>query len=238
MSQTGPEFPAQDEPRGRPTQEEAPGGYSQPEFGQLGSYTPPATGGYATPPSPPAAVQGGGYPALQYGAVDLYSPAIDPNQVLAPEQRAAYMQHRLQPGLAPWLVVVLSIFTFGIFGVIYLQIKQGQLPVVKADDPSTGRAIGFMFIPFFNLYWYFIVWPRLVDRINFQYRLRGQLPPINRGIVIPSLILALAGAFFIITLPVAWVMFCVSASQIQAAANGLAGQESQVGTAGLPAASY
>ena len=117
----------------------------------------------------------------------------------------------------------MSIITFGIFGAIYLQLNQSMLPVVKHDDPSAGKAIGFMFIPFFNLYWYFVVWPRLVDRINFQYRLRGRPSPINRGQVTTAQILSLAGWILIGIVGLAgsiWLL--VLGAQLQSASNQLA----------------
>lgn len=126
------------------------------------------------------------------GTVDLDSTAVDLNQALTPQEREAYKQNLLSPGMAPWLVVVLLAVAVGIFGSVYLQLKQSRLPVVKPDDPSAGKAIGFLFIPFFNIYWYFVVWPRLVDRLNFQYRLRGRPAPIERGQVMTAQILSLA----------------------------------------------
>ena len=154
---------------------------------------------------------------------DLYNELVDLDRTLTPEQREAYKQHQLTPGLPPWAFVVLSIITFGIFGTIYLQLKQSKLPVVKHDDPSAGKAIGFMFIPFFNLYWYFVVWPRLVDRINFQYRLRGRPSPINRGQVTTAQILSLAGWILIGIVGLAgsiWLL--VLGAQLQSASNQLA----------------
>jgi hypothetical protein len=174
----------------------------------------PATPGVLDPGSlqvPPA--------APSHAAVDLYSNAVDLNQALTPQEREAYKQNLLTPGMAPWLVVVLSAVTIGIFGTVYLQLKQSRFPVVKPDDPSAAKAIGFLFIPLFNFYWYFVVWRRLADRINFQYRLRGHPAPINRGqMTVAQVLVLLVGIAF---LPVAiWVL--VFAAKIQSASNDLA----------------
>jgi hypothetical protein len=153
--------------------------------------------------------------------VDVYADTADPNQVLSPEQREAYKQHGLS-SFPTWAFVVLTIITLGIFGSIFHLAKHGRLPVVKPDDPSAGKAIGFSLIPFFNIYWYFVAWPRLIDRINFQYRLRGHPAPINRGTAMTAMILAVVGWVVGITLIVAIPMLLIVGAQIQTAANKLA----------------
>lgn len=119
--------------------------------------------------------------------------------------------------------MILSVISFGIFGTVYLQLKQSKLPVVKPDDPSAGKAIGFMFIPLFNLYWYFVVWRRLGDRINFQYRLRGRPPPINHKQVMAAQVLSIAGWFLFGIVGIAGcVWLLVLGAQIELASNRLA----------------
>jgi hypothetical protein len=148
---------------------------------------------------------------------------VDLNQTLTPELQEAYKHNLLTPGMPAWAFVFLSVITFGVFGTVYLQLKQSKLPVVKRDDPSAGKAIGFMFIPLFNLYWYFVVWRRLVDRINFQYRLRGQPPPIDPGQVMTAQVLAIAGWFlFGIGGIVGCIWLLVLGAQIESASNRLA----------------
>jgi hypothetical protein len=140
-------------------------------------------------------------------------------------QREAYKQHSLTE-FAPWAVIVLTILTLGIFGVIYHGLKHSQLPVVKEDDFGAGKGIGFLFIPFFNLYWVFVFWLRLVDRINFQYRLRGAAPPVSRDLALAALIVSLVGWILFL----GWVgaiLALVVAGQIQSAANRLARGEVQ-----------
>lgn len=96
------------------------------------------------------------------------------------------------------------ILTIGIFGTIYLGLKHSKLPLIKSDDFTAGKGIGFLFIPFFNLYWQFVFWLRLVDRINFQYRLRGEPDPVSRDLALWTIILSLVGFVFLITYPVSW----------------------------------
>ena len=73
-------------------------------------------------------------------------------------------------------VILLHYATCGIFSLIWLNLMHGKLPRVRSDDPSAGKAIGFCFIPFFNLYWIFFTYRRLCLRIDEQRDLYG-LPP-------------------------------------------------------------
>lgn len=179
----------------------------------------------AVPPLRPLRGPGAGLTEnrSQLWAVDVYSDAVDLDQTLTPELREAYKHNLLTPGMPAWAFVFLSVITFGVFPTVYLQLKQSKLPAVKRDDPSAGKAIGFMFIPLFNLYWYFVVWSRLVDRVNFQYRLRGKLPPIARGQVMTAQVLAIAGWFLFGIVGIAgciWLL--VLGAQIESASNQLA----------------
>lgn len=188
------------------------------------TFQPPG-GTAATPavlgPLPAQAPPGGAGPG--FTAVDLYSSAVDLNQVLTPQEREAYKQNLLSPGLAPWVVVALSAITVGIFGSVYLQLKQSRLPVVKPDDPTAGKAIGFLLIPIFNIYWWFVVWPRLVDRLNFQYRLRGRPGPIDRTQVTSAQLLSLFGWIAAVIGGIAgYIWLLVIAAKIQSVSNDLA----------------
>lgn len=88
-----------------------------------------------------------------------------------------------------WAIVLLHFPTFGIFTMIKLNLMHGQMPQNRHDDPSAGKAIGFMFIPFFNLYWVFFTYNRLCLRINEQRRLVGLRSDVPESLAIAMCIL-------------------------------------------------
>ena len=107
---------------------------------------------------------------------------------LTAAQKAKYKKHNLDefPVAA---TVVLSIVTFGLFHWIYFGIAHENLPKIQEDDFGAAKAILFMLIPFFNLYWVFIYWLRLYDRVNLQLKMRGINFELPRGLVLASIIL-------------------------------------------------
>jgi len=59
---------------------------------------------------------------------------------------------------------------------------------------SPGKAVGFMFIPFFNLYWQFVAWMGLCEDLNKYSQERGiTAQPTAPGMMMAALILNLVG---------------------------------------------
>jgi hypothetical protein len=152
--------------------------------------------------------------------VDLYGDWVDLAQVLTPEQREQYRRHGLNP-FPTWLAVVLHFLTLGIFTFIAHGLKFSKLPVVKQNDFGTGKAIGFMFIPFFNIYWLFRFALGLTDRLNFQHKLRGLPPPVSRGLVLAACIVNLIPYIGLISFA---ILVPIVSGQWQSAANRLAAE--------------
>lgn len=136
---------------------------------------------------------------------------------LSDGERVVFGQHRLV-ATSPGLVVALHLLTFGLYSIVHFGRMHDALPAIERDDPSAAKAIGFNFIPYFNLYWMFFSPLRLVDRINLQFQLRGEEAPISRQAVLVASITSLVLMLFPYFIPLAWVF---SAWQTQRAINRL-----------------
>jgi hypothetical protein len=155
---------------------------------------------------------------------NIYGPDFNVKKISAAD-RKKYMEHKLTK-FPPAASIILHIFTLGIFTKIYYGIKHGQLPRIADNDFGAGKAIGFLFIPFFNLYWVFVFWMKLADRINFQLKLRNMdefpkglaitIPILTMSTMIPFVgYLTFFANYFVVT-PVALAM-------LQSSINKLAG---------------
>lgn len=117
----------------------------------------------------------------------IYSSQFDISQLTEP-QRMGFGKHSFKSAFSTVIVIVLHILTFGWFTYIYFALKHSKLPFIKKDDFGWAKAIDFLSIPFFNFYWMFKFWLRLVDRINFQFKLRNQGIPISKGFTLSALV--------------------------------------------------
>ncbi|MFT6184326.1 MAG: hypothetical protein ACJAYM_001851 [Flavobacteriales bacterium] len=125
-----------------------------------------------------------------FTSLPVYDELFDINR-LTDDEKKRFSKTRFTDEMSVGVCILLHFITCGIFTIIYCGLKYDNLPKVKSDDFGAGQAIGFLFIPFFNIYWQFIFWRTLAARINFQFRLRGQEGPIS---------MELATAFCIMTL--------------------------------------
>ena len=163
--------------------------------------------------------QGGAPPRLDFFQLqNIYNPAFDVSKI-PNEQKEEFKKHAMVTTFDTAAAVILHFVTLGIFTFIFFGLKHTKLPRIKSDDFSGGKAIGFLFIPFFNFYWVFVFWGRLVDRINFQFKLRNQPGPISKGLVITAVSIGIIPYLGIIS----WLfIYPIAVAQIQSACNKLA----------------
>ncbi len=144
---------------------------------------------------------------------------------LNPQEIDNFKKNRFFNKFSTALAILLHFITLGIFTTIYCGLKFSKLPKIKSDDFGADKAIGFLFIPFFNFYWIFVFWRGLASRINLQFRLRNEQPPVSVGLATAICILIfipyLGGIVnYFILMPILF-------SQIQSASNRLAHENNE-----------
>lgn len=146
----------------------------------------------------------------------IYTPGFN-LATLSPQHIEQLKAHSLRDYPTP-VAVLLHFVTLGVFTTIYHGLKHSRLPLIRYDDFRAGKAIGFLFIPFFNFYWIFIFWLRLVDRINLQFRLRGMPDCVSRGLALSACIVTLIPYVGLVSF---LILFPILSGQIQSACNQL-----------------
>ncbi|MEI6676792.1 MAG: DUF4339 domain-containing protein [Verrucomicrobiota bacterium] len=58
---------------------------------------------------------------------------------------------------------------------------------------TPGRAVGFLFIPFYNFYWAFVSWPKLSEGLMIWQQSRGMTPVDTKGLALTYAILFVSG---------------------------------------------
>jgi len=125
---------------------------------------------------------------------------------LSPGDRAALAHHNLSE-FPVWAVAILHLMTFGLFSIIHFGLQHDKLPKAASNDPGAGEAIGFSFIPFFHLYWWFFNPMRLAERLNLQYQLRGQAPKAPTALMVAcSVLTVIPWVNFFIGIPIMWTL--------------------------------
>jgi len=125
-------------------------------------------------------------------------------------ERAALAHHEIE-AFPVWATLLFHYLTLGVFSVVHISMLHGRLPQAERDDPSAAKAVGFSFIPYFNLYWVFFNPLRLADRLNLQLRLRGRPDAVPRGLIIACSVISMIpylgwflGVFFLWPIAVAY----------------------------------
>lgn len=92
---------------------------------------------------------------------------------------------------------------------------------------TPARAIGFLFIPFYNFYWAFITWPKLVDGlVSAGFKLPSSarhLAIVNAVVFVCSMTIGLIPGFDLLATIAQLVIFILLYRQLVAAINGVDG---------------
>jgi hypothetical protein len=151
-------------------------------------------------------------PHAIYHALDL--------RTLPLEERARLASHSVTR-FPVWLVGILNVLTLGIFPLIHFGMIHDRLPRAAHNDPSSGKAIGFTFIPYYNLYWVFFNSLRLCDRLTLQFRLRGRRDSAPKGMLLAACIVGVIPYVnLFIGLPILWtIAVCLLQSSVNKVAD-------------------
>jgi hypothetical protein len=167
-------------------------------------------------------------PALWAAAppgLDPYSPSFDPSR-LTPDVANAWRQHRFQATFSVLLVLLVHVLTFGMATPFLMARKFALLPRIRSDDFSTAKAVGFLFIPIYSLYWVFVLCRRLADRLTLQARLHSVPDAPSRGLATAVAVGWVIGAIPYVGLlfwfPVQFGLWPVYLFQVQRLCNRLA----------------
>lgn len=136
-------------------------------------------------------------------------------RMLPSTEIARLAQHSVQ-SFPVWAVALLNIVTLGIFPLIHFGLLHDRLPQAAHNDPTAGKAIGFQFIPYFNLYWVFFSALRLCDRLTLQAHLRGIHDRTPRGFILACCIFTVIPYVnFVIGIPIMWTIgVCLLQSKV------------------------
>ncbi len=119
--------------------------------------------------------------------------------------------------------IILHYITFGIFTFFNLGLKHGYFPKLNKDDFGSGAAIGYMFIPFYSIYWFFVFHNRLAKKISYQYRVRGLSSPVSQGFATAVCIISLIPCINLLSF---FILHPIFYGLVQSAINNLAKSES------------
>ena len=148
-----------------------------------------------------------------------------------------FVWYQEQPGLGVQLLAILGILGFVQFLIVqmiytFVMLWKMWSAIQDGNARATpGKAIGFLFIPFFNVYWVFQVWggfPR--DYNNYVDRQRLAVPHLSAGVftAYPVIILLTAIPFLgIIAVLVNMFLFVAIIGRTCDAVNALADRTSE-----------
>ncbi|MDB5351403.1 MAG: hypothetical protein JWN86_2650 [Planctomycetota bacterium] len=171
----------------------------------------------ATPPPMPGTIrrdETGGQPSRRQGptATARSAPPVEAVEFQPDEAVPLVM---VDPALDNFVLIPFPVsvllfmhfITFGSYSFFRITGLHAKLPKRFPNDLTEGRAIGFLLVPFFNLYWVFVVYYRLCVRINellAKYGLRGWLSSALAvtmcGFLVGPALMAMAGSVVLLLL--------------------------------------
>ena len=110
---------------------------------------------------------------LHYIKLGIYQDAFNINQ-LSDSEKEEYKKNGFFEQIPLKNLQWLHYLTLGLSTTFWYGMQYSKLPKIQDDDFDSIKAIGFAFIPIFNIFWLFIFWDKFLKRINFQLKIRGE----------------------------------------------------------------
>ena len=107
-----------------------------------------------------------------------------------------------------WCIPLWLLLTLGVYHLFWLYRVFKELHGRKATDLSPGKAVGALFLPFFNFAWVFVVWKRLGDAIRKAHAQAGLAQPAT-GVLWVAPVSVVAAFFLNIVAPFAGVLLAI-----------------------------
>lgn len=189
--------------------------------------TSPAANPYATPQTQVTAMASGDdypVPPVKKASFGLYAVScivgtllfiagMVSNAVTAPTAGEVFYNERAiqQSSDTPVILISLGLAAFVVSGILRLIYTYRAWVVLQPATMVTtpGKAVGFLFIPLFNIYWVFIAywkWSQEWNRITALYGNTHHAPRASEGMFLTSIILGLC-----CNLPLLGLLICIPA---------------------------
>jgi len=136
-----------------------------------------------------------------------------------PELFEQLKKHNFKNQIPEFVPIFLHIISLGISNFFYFGKKHSNLPKIVEDDFDGGKAIGYCFIPGYNLfYWCHKVLARLAHRLNFQHKLRDSPYRVSANFSLTTSIIGLIPYLNLITF---FILGPILVIQLQTSINKL-----------------
>lgn len=122
------------------------------------------------------------------------------------------------------ILLSFAILQFGVVMTVYPFVLLAKMWGAVQDGITTvtpGRAIGFLFIPFFNLYWIFKAWAGFAEEYNgFAARHGLNVVPLENGVYVAyAIFVLLAGILIIPVIAIPFILIALIARTCDAVTN-------------------
>ena len=157
-------------------------------------------------------------------AVAVGAPGLTAVTMFATHKAGAYMAWRTAFDLFPFAALLGGVCWLGmlVLALVWLHAAWSALPPSErrtrsGREVTPGAAVGLLFVPFFNVYWMFVVSLGLCDAIDQRLERAGAVTRVPRGFAIGAILVPML-PFVGLFAPVLWFLFMRGVERAQAEA--------------------